>query len=63
MSDETHGYLRIYFDDDTWATVPAKQTSTARQMVELLCRKRRVAADEVADCALFACELSDERAC
>jgi hypothetical protein len=55
------GFLRIHFEDDTWATVPAKSSSTARQLVEVIARKRRVPEGDWAEYAIFACELSDER--
>ena len=53
--------LRVYFDDDTWVTVPARSTTTARELVAVIAKKRRVPPAELLDCALVACEQGDEQ--
>eukprot|EP00455_Lapot_gusevi_P028190 TRINITY_DN299_c0_g1_i4.p1 TRINITY_DN299_c0_g1~~TRINITY_DN299_c0_g1_i4.p1 ORF type:complete len:397 (-),score=74.86 TRINITY_DN299_c0_g1_i4:1146-2336(-) len=55
---EPQGYLRVYFEDDSWATIPTKVSTTAKQVCDLIARKRNLAFTD--HYYLYACEVTDE---
>jgi hypothetical protein len=58
--DESGGYLRVCFEDESWITIGAQSNSTAKQVCESIAKKRNLRVDAQTCFALFACEFSDD---
>jgi hypothetical protein len=54
--------LRVFFEDESFVTIPALPTTTALALCDYILKKRNIQVDDEPGFALFACEISDERA-
>ena len=61
MTEDSLGYLRIVFEDESWVTIGTHSSTNARQLCEQIAKKRNIRFNDENTFALFACEFSDER--
>jgi len=59
--EHTQGFVRIYFTDNSWTTVPAKFTTTAHAMCQTVLKKRNMHLKDDAKMGLYVSDSTNNR--